>query len=75
MEMYAGDNPEEFKFIRPGRPEPLPDHVLQAQWENRLLGKAKNAFMAPFLPSAEVLRKAAQIPAMLSGLKKASQGQ
>lgn len=75
MEMYARDNPEELKFVRTGDPEPLADHVLQAQWENRLIGKAREQLLAPMLPSAEVLKKAAQFPAMLAGLRKASQGQ
>lgn len=61
LEMYAKDNPEEVTFVRADKPTPLTATESMAEWECRLLGKAKQDFWGMFMPSAAVLQKAAQM--------------
>lgn len=70
LEMHALDNSDEFKFIRPGVSEKLTSAESKAAWEQRLLGKAKDSFMRPNMPSAAVLAVAQRLAQAGGILKK-----
>lgn len=61
LECYALDHPDEYKFLRPGKPVPPKSHDLIAAWESRLIGKAHDRLMSKIMPSAAVLKRAAEI--------------
>jgi hypothetical protein len=61
LECYAKDHPDQWKFIRPGKPPPPKPHDYLAAWENRLIGKAHDILMSAIRPSAAVLKRAAEI--------------
>lgn len=72
LEMYADDNPDDMKFVRPG--QPLPEHELQAEFERRLLGNARADFLKNFMPSAAVLKKSQEIQQGYGSLLRAAKG-
>lgn len=55
LEMYAEDHPDELEFLRGGQEKPLSGPETAAQWEQRLRGKARDAFLGVRMPSAAVL--------------------
>jgi hypothetical protein len=61
LESYAIDNPDDFKFIRSGEEEALPDHMQKAALESVLVGRAHADFMKSFMPPKIVFEKAAQL--------------
>jgi hypothetical protein len=70
--MYAIDNPEEYEFVRPGKEKPLDAPNLNAKLESVLIGKAKEDFFKDMMPSAAVLKRAAEISGARDILKKAA---
>ena len=74
LEMFARDNPEDYEFVRPGKPKPLPDAEVLASWERRLLAKAHSDFLTSMLPSAAVLKRAAEIAGATAFLRQAASG-
>lgn len=60
LEMYALDHPEELEFVR-GGVRPLNEAETAAEWETRLLGRARDAMLEPMLPSEAVLARAASL--------------
>ena len=61
LEMHALDSNGEFTFIRPGVETPISSPASKAEWEQRLLDKAKTDFMAPRMPSAAVFEAAKRL--------------
>lgn len=61
LECYALDHPDEYTFLRPDKPKPPKAHDLIASWESRLIGKAHDKLMRNIMPSAAVLKRAAEI--------------
>ena len=55
LEMYALDHPDEGTFVRPGEEKPLTPVQLAVQWESVLVGRARDAMMAPMMPSEATL--------------------
>jgi hypothetical protein len=72
LEMYAQENPDEYEFVRPGKPKPLSDPEMKQRMESVLLGKARDKFFANMMPSAAVLKRAAEISGSHDILKKAA---
>lgn len=61
LESFALDNPEEFRFVRPGETDKPTPAELHAAMESVLLGTARDSFLAQFMPSKAVLERAAQM--------------
>ena len=72
LEMYSKDHPDEYEFVRPSKPKPLPSAEILAEWERRLLKQAQEAFWANLLPSQAVLQRASQIAGAGALLNKAA---
>lgn len=70
LEMYAKDHPDEYEFRRPGQPKIPPASELLAAWETKLIKSASREFWQKALPSAAVLKRAAELDGALAAIKR-----
>lgn len=70
LEMYSADHPDEFKFMRGSEKEPLTRAEILAEWEKKLIGKERDAFLMPKLPSDAVLKKAEKLASGIAALQR-----
>lgn len=70
LEMHAADNPDDFRFVRPGMVTPLPSPEAKAEWERRLIGTAHDRYMHKRMPSAAALAAATKLAQAGRNLKK-----
>ena len=74
LEMYAKDHPDEYRLVRTGDPGEKTPAEIAAAWESAFIGRARQEFLAPMMPSKAVLEAAKQISLATQLLKKASAG-
>lgn len=74
LEMYAKDNPKDYRFIRGDQLDEADQTQVLARWEAVLIDKAKSEFWKRFMPSEAVLKRAAEITNANFALTKAAAG-
>jgi hypothetical protein len=61
LENYAAENSDKFTFVRPGVETLSSSSEISAAWEKRLIGRARDSYLKPKLPSAAVFEAAKRL--------------